>query len=104
MESQSLLLNQKLEAIDILKEAVKVYAKNINFIIIAILTSIPFFCFSVYNETFLQKILLETSEIFKQTTRYVMFDRPTTFDITTRLDKNFLYHIIQMVSLLSGSP
>ncbi|PON98924.1 hypothetical protein TorRG33x02_051610 [Trema orientale] len=51
MESQSLMLNQKLEAIDILKEAVKVYAKDINFIIITILTSLPFFCFSVYNET-----------------------------------------------------
>ncbi|PON59314.1 Transmembrane protein [Parasponia andersonii] len=73
MENQSLLANQKLlEATDILKEA---------------------------YETFLQEFLVETSQILQHNPKYFKHYWPTLLDITRKLDKNFVYRIIQLGSL-----
>ncbi|KAI4328237.1 hypothetical protein L6164_020610 [Bauhinia variegata] len=63
MESEDKQVKQKLEVLDILKEAVTIYVKNINFIIFNLLTSLPFFCVMVYFEILLQKTMVETPEI-----------------------------------------
>ena len=99
MERQSLIVvDQKLEATDMVKEAVKVFAKNLNFIIFTFLTSLPFLFFLVYYETFFQDFLVKTSEILKPTPKYFESD-PTIDVIIRKLDKNFLYQIIQLGSL-----
>ncbi|KAJ1379884.1 hypothetical protein SESBI_46490 [Sesbania bispinosa] len=67
MESESNQVKQnmglKLEVLDILKETVMIYVKNINFIIFTLLTSLPFFCGMVYFEILFQQIVVETPEI-----------------------------------------
>ncbi|KAK7247404.1 hypothetical protein RIF29_42287 [Crotalaria pallida] len=62
MESERKQIKQKLEVFDILREAVTIYAKNINFIIFTLLSSIPFFCVMVYFEFLFQQTLVETPE------------------------------------------
>ncbi|XP_019464697.1 PREDICTED: uncharacterized protein LOC109363004 [Lupinus angustifolius] len=62
MESESKQIQQKLEVLDILKEAITIYVKNINFIIFTFLTSIPFFSVMVYFEFLFQQSLVETPE------------------------------------------
>lgn len=54
---------QKLGIFDILKEAITIYVKNLNFIFFTFLTSLPLFCIMVYFETQLQKTLIETFNI-----------------------------------------
>ncbi|XP_057421870.1 uncharacterized protein LOC130715767 [Lotus japonicus] len=68
MESESKQVHQQemgknLEVLDILKETLTIYVKNINFIIFTILTSLPFFCVMVYFEILLQKTVIDTPEI-----------------------------------------
>lgn len=63
MESNLIIKNEKLEAFDILRKAFTISASNINFLIFTILTSLPLFFFLVYYEPFLQRFLLEISEI-----------------------------------------
>ncbi|XP_058758688.1 uncharacterized protein LOC131631946 [Vicia villosa] len=55
---------QKLGVFDILKEAITIYVKNLNFIFFTFLTSLPLFCIMVYFETQLHKTLIETYYIF----------------------------------------
>ncbi|KAI4328236.1 hypothetical protein L6164_020609 [Bauhinia variegata] len=106
MESESKQVQQKLEVLDILKEAVTIYVKNINFIIFNLLTSLPFFCVMVYFEILLQKTLVETPEIIKSLRFYerdygfgwVMYYHP--FDrrpITVKsFSKDYLPDLIQL--------
>ncbi|XP_061371410.1 uncharacterized protein LOC133313995 [Gastrolobium bilobum] len=62
-ESNKVKQKQKLEVSDILREAVIIYFRNLNFIIFTFFTSLPLFCVMVYFETYLQETLLETSNI-----------------------------------------
>lgn len=62
MESENKQVKQKLEVLDILKEAITIYVKNINFIIFTFLTSLPFFCVMVYFELVFQQTVVETPE------------------------------------------
>ena len=55
-----------LRAIDILKEALKIFAKHSNFIFFAALTSLPLFVFSLYFENRLQIFLLQTSQFLQE--------------------------------------
>ncbi|KAI5419665.1 hypothetical protein KIW84_043726 [Lathyrus oleraceus] len=60
MESENnLKQKQKLGVFDILKEAITLYVRNLNFIIFTFLTSLPLFCIMVYFEIQLQKTLIE---------------------------------------------
>ncbi|XP_057419532.1 uncharacterized protein LOC130713754 [Lotus japonicus] len=69
MESESKQVKQhEMEVLDILKEAVKVYVKNINFITFTIVTSLPFFCVMIYFELLFQKTVVEASEFLSQKT------------------------------------
>ncbi|XP_061345503.1 uncharacterized protein LOC133291282 [Gastrolobium bilobum] len=63
MESESERVKQKMEVLDILKEAVTIYVTNINFIVFTFLTSLPFYCVMVYFEILFQKTMVETPEI-----------------------------------------
>ncbi|EXB82620.1 hypothetical protein L484_027799 [Morus notabilis] len=101
MESNNVILvNQKLEVIGILKQAAKLFAKNPSFIIFTVLTSLPFFFFLVYYETFLQGFLVKTSQILLQR-RYDNFryNWPIPFESERKLDKGFSYQLIQLCSL-----
>ncbi|XP_058747623.1 uncharacterized protein LOC131620525 [Vicia villosa] len=67
MESENNVMKkekQKLGVFDILKEAITIYVKNLNFIFFTFLTSLPLFCIMVYFETQLQETLIETYYIF----------------------------------------
>ncbi|KAM1065674.1 hypothetical protein FF2_020982 [Malus domestica] len=66
MESNLTVKNPKLEAFGILRKALAISAKNTNFFVFAILTSLPLFCFMIYYESVLQKFMVEISEILKQ--------------------------------------
>ncbi|KAM2330644.1 hypothetical protein ACFX1X_021447 [Malus domestica] len=63
MESNLVMKNQKLGTSDILRQALIIPARNIKFFIFAILASLPLFCFLIYYEPHLQKIMVETSKI-----------------------------------------
>ncbi|PQQ18313.1 hypothetical protein Pyn_36024 [Prunus yedoensis var. nudiflora] len=92
--------NQKLETFDILRKALIISARNINFFIFTILTSLPLFFFLVYYEIFLQNFLVEIFEIVKQSLGYDYFYRVwPNVDITRKLNKEFLDELIQLCLL-----
>lgn len=69
IEGNKAKLNQKqkkLEVSDVLREAVMIYFRNLNFIIFTFLTSLPLLFIMLYFEIHLQEILLETSLILNQ--------------------------------------
>ncbi|XP_021809779.1 uncharacterized protein LOC110753230 [Prunus avium] len=91
MESNLMMKNQKLEAFDILRKALVISARNTNFFIFTILTSLPLFCFLVYYESVLQKFLVQISEILKQPLDDLVLDNVWTrpFDITRKMNKEY---------------
>ncbi|BFG16461.1 hypothetical protein CerSpe_027350 [Prunus speciosa] len=95
--------NQKLEAFDILRKALIISARNINFFIFTILTSLPLFFFLVYYEIFLQNFLVEIFEIVKQSPGYdycySIWPTGLNVDITRKLNKEFLDELIQLCLL-----
>ncbi|KAL5552918.1 hypothetical protein UlMin_040319 [Ulmus minor] len=99
MENKSVVLDQKLEVIDILKQALKIFTKNINFIIFTVVASLPLFFFSVYYEILLLNFLLETTEILKEPPGYFNFSWPIPFGIAKKLNKNFLHQLLQLGTL-----
>lgn len=62
-ETETKQVNPKMEILDILKEAITLYLKNINFIIFTFLTSLPYFFLMLYFEILFQQILVDTPEI-----------------------------------------
>ncbi|KAF4395512.1 hypothetical protein G4B88_010976, partial [Cannabis sativa] len=101
MENGERLMDDQveLEAIDVLKKAFKILAKNTNFIILTILTSLPFWSFLVYYETTLQDFITQTSDILEQRPEYTFWEWPIPFDIVDLLDKNFWYELIKLCFL-----
>ena len=67
--------NQRLEAFDVLRAALAISFKNFNFIIFVFLTSLPLLCFMVYYEIFLQRTLVETSNIVNEPPGYFYYKR-----------------------------
>lgn len=65
MESETKLVNQNknMDVLDILKETVTIYFKNINFIIFTFLTSLPYYFLMIYFETLFQQTLLLSPQI-----------------------------------------
>lgn len=55
--------NKNMDILDILKQTLTIYFKNINFIIFTFLTSLPFFLLMLYFETLFQQILVQTPKI-----------------------------------------
>lgn len=55
--------NKNMDILDILKQTLTIYFKNINFIIFTFLTSLPFFFLMLYFETLFQQILVQTPKI-----------------------------------------
>ncbi|KAF3431737.1 hypothetical protein FNV43_RR26473 [Rhamnella rubrinervis] len=88
--------NQKLGVLDILKKSLLVFGENINFIIFALITSFPLFCFLVYYEFFFQKFLYVTSEALEQSPDYFYYYWHDTFDIARQLNKQIFYEFVQL--------
>ncbi|XP_034202007.1 uncharacterized protein LOC117616717 [Prunus dulcis] len=89
MESNLMMKNQKLEAFDILRKALVISARNTNFFIFTILTSLPLFCFLVYYESVLQKFLVQISEILKQPLDDLDYVWIIPFDTTRKMNKEY---------------
>lgn len=87
---------QKLEVPDILKEAVMIYFKNLNFIIFTFLTSLPLFCFMVYFEICLQETLVETSKIVNQPHIHFSYYGSNPDFIMRRFNKDYFLKLVQL--------
>ncbi|GMY26194.1 hypothetical protein FCV25MIE_21436 [Fagus crenata] len=96
IENNHDIQNPKLNAFDILKEALVIIFKKFNFIIFIFLASIPLFCFKVYYEIFLQSNLVETSNILKQTPGYSDFGWPIPDFINNKMTKHVFYELLQL--------
>ncbi|PQQ18314.1 uncharacterized protein Pyn_36025 [Prunus yedoensis var. nudiflora] len=103
MESNLLMKNQKLEAFGILRKALIISARNTNFFIFTILTSLPLFCFLVYCESSLQKSLVDISKIQNPLYSNVHGYRASfnlswsiPLDIATKLNKEFPYELTHL--------
>ncbi|KAJ7953642.1 Transmembrane protein [Quillaja saponaria] len=96
MENNYAMQKQKLEVIDILKEGVSIYLKNINFIIFTFLISLPLLCFLVYFETCLQGAIVETLEILHQSPAHPAYISFIPENITKRLNKDFSLSLIRL--------
>ncbi|XP_023918356.2 uncharacterized protein LOC112029905 [Quercus suber] len=99
--------NQKLEVFDVLRTALAISFKNFNFIILIFLTSLPFFCFMFYNEIFLQRTLVETSNIVYEYPCYLYYETEEmiTKDLFQKLfHLGFLYlgplHLAEFCSVI----
>ncbi|XP_061990749.1 uncharacterized protein LOC133709131 [Rosa rugosa] len=109
IESNMIIKNDNLEAFDIFKKAFTISATNIKFLIFTILTSLPLFCFLVYYEPFLQRFLLEISEILKPSkddyfgylsSRRFQFSIPSLpTDMATKLNNEFPGGLVQIALL-----
>ncbi|XVE92451.1 hypothetical protein REPUB_Repub01dG0098500 [Reevesia pubescens] len=69
-----IMFKEKLEFLDILKEALTIPHKQINFIIFSLFTSLPYFCLSVFFEIVLQETLLDTFKFFAPSSYYSYYD------------------------------
>ncbi|XVE92450.1 hypothetical protein REPUB_Repub01dG0098400 [Reevesia pubescens] len=87
MENHSNMLNQKLEILNILKEALMIPHKTTNFILFSFLASVPLLCFMVFHEMILQRTLVETWEILR---------RPPGYFDAIRTANDFFYKLIQL--------
>lgn len=95
--------NQKLEALGILRKALIISARNTNFFIFTILTSLPLFCFLVYYESSLQKSLVDISKIRNPLysnvhgyRAYFNLSWSIPLDIATKLNKEFPYQLTHL--------
>ncbi|CAN6727210.1 unnamed protein product [Malus baccata var. baccata] len=79
MESNLVMKNQKLEASGILRKALIIPARNIKFLTFTILTSLPLFCFLIYYESHLQKIMVETLKTLNLPPREAGMNRYLTY-------------------------
>ncbi|KAJ1405316.1 hypothetical protein SESBI_25865 [Sesbania bispinosa] len=103
-ESNQVIQNMglKLEVLDILKETVMFYVKNINFIIFTFLTSLPFFCVMVYFEILFQQIVVETPEIipllpfYERPRVYFVYDNGIIDSTIKSFSKDYLPVLIQL--------
>ncbi|GLU21593.1 hypothetical protein SLE2022_377240 [Rubroshorea leprosula] len=104
MGSKHVLQKQKLELLDIIKEAMFIPVRNINFFLFIIITSFPLFCLLVSSEILLQSTFTEISHTLNyQPSFHVLFIWPTPFDIITNLGDELLYRLVQL-SLLYLVP
>ncbi|KAG7979508.1 hypothetical protein I3843_05G135400 [Carya illinoinensis] len=97
LEDDDAMTNQKLEVLDILKEAPTIVCKNFNFIFL-LFTSHPLFFFMVYYEIFLQRTLLEIPYNLEQTADHVPM-WPIPDFITERMNKEFVLQLVQLCFL-----
>ncbi|KAM1082531.1 hypothetical protein ACFX15_020645 [Malus domestica] len=65
MESNHIMVKQKLGFFDILKQPLNLTYKNTHFILLIFLSSLPLFCFLLYYELLLQKTLVRISEFVR---------------------------------------
>ncbi|GLT36530.1 hypothetical protein SLA2020_109030 [Shorea laevis] len=97
MGSKHVLQKQKLEFLDIIKEAMFIPVKNINFFFFIIITSFPLFCFSVSSEIWLQSTFTEILHTLNyQPSFHLPSTWPTPFVIITNLDDELVYKLVQL--------
>ncbi|KAF7130800.1 hypothetical protein RHSIM_Rhsim10G0023900 [Rhododendron simsii] len=66
MENTQIPMEEKLGFLKVLNKAFKIPLKNPHFIIFAVITSTPLFCFLFTSETIFQKAFLETAKIISE--------------------------------------
>ncbi|XP_022734968.1 uncharacterized protein LOC111288358 [Durio zibethinus] len=98
IENHHIMPKKKLEMFEILKEAILIPCKNINFIFFEVITSLPLFCFLVYYEILLQTTLLETSQILRTPPGYINYNWPIPFHYK-KLNWEFSHRLIQLTLL-----
>ncbi|KAI5419668.1 uncharacterized protein LOC127075104 [Lathyrus oleraceus] len=100
MENENILKQkQKLEVFDILKEALMISVRNLNFIIFTFLTSLPLFCITVYFEIQLQE-LVETFFInIPEEVHYGYFN-----SMLDRMNKDYNYSKLIQLGLIYIFP
>ncbi|KAK9288791.1 hypothetical protein L1049_017256 [Liquidambar formosana] len=94
--SSIMLIKQKLEFFDILKAALVIPCKNANFIVFTFFSSLPFFCFMVLYETFLQTTLVETSKVLTVLPGLYNYIWVISTFITRRLTWDFSLQLIRL--------
>ncbi|XVE75070.1 hypothetical protein DITRI_Ditri12bG0067700 [Diplodiscus trichospermus] len=97
MENHSNMLNQKLELLNILKQALLIPYKTTNFILLSFLASIPLLCFLVFHEMILQPTLTLTFDVLRQTPTY--FDHWLIAINSRTMAIDFFYKLIQLALL-----
>ncbi|KAB1207931.1 hypothetical protein CJ030_MR7G006049 [Morella rubra] len=113
MDDDRVKPNQKLEVLGILKEALAIFSKNFRFNIFILLTTLPLFFFMVYYESLLQRTLVETSNILKQTPLHLdsilqnmdaIIDRKTEDFVNELVQLSFLYlvplHLLEFCTVI----
>ncbi|XP_059448227.1 uncharacterized protein LOC132179507 [Corylus avellana] len=73
LEENTVTQNLKVGAFDIIKQASTIFSKNFNFIIFIFLISLPLFFFMVYYEIFLQRTLVDASNILNNPSDYYYY-------------------------------
>ncbi|XP_061994142.1 uncharacterized protein LOC133712081 [Rosa rugosa] len=97
MESNHIImLKQKLGVFDILKEALYLICKNHSFIVLTFLTSLPFFCFSIYYESHLKRTLVQISEFLNQNSGFFNYNWQTQLHTATSMAQMFSNNLIQL--------
>lgn len=91
-----MMSKQMLGVFDILKEALSLIYKNHSFIVLAFLTSLPLFCFSIYYELHLQRTLLQISEFLKQNPGFFNYNWQTQLHTITSMTRMFSNSLIQL--------
>ncbi|XP_059656044.1 uncharacterized protein LOC132303032 [Cornus florida] len=100
MESNHVMLKERLKFSGILKEALSIPLRNTNFIIFTLLTSLPLFCFMVLYEILFQRTLVQASEILDPAyDGYFDYNWPVPTYIEGRFSKKFVVNLIQMCFL-----
>ncbi|XVF84934.1 hypothetical protein PTKIN_Ptkin17bG0078900 [Pterospermum kingtungense] len=93
-----IMSKDKLEFLDILKEALTIPHQHLNFIIFSLFTSIPYLCLSVFFEIVLQETFLATFKFLRPTAHYLYDDWAwdsdssiTSFRHNSNISKGNLY-------------
>ncbi|XP_004298587.1 PREDICTED: uncharacterized protein LOC101306912 [Fragaria vesca subsp. vesca] len=96
MESNHIMLKPKIGVFDILKESLYLICKSHTFIILTFLTSLPFFCFSIYYELHLQRTLVQILQFLKQNSDFFNYNWQTQLHTTTSWTQMLSNNLIQL--------
>ncbi|KAB2624699.1 hypothetical protein D8674_016359 [Pyrus ussuriensis x Pyrus communis] len=97
MESNHIMVKQKLGFFDILRQPLNLTYKNTHFILLTFLSSLPLFCFLLYYELLLQKTLVRISEFVRhQHLDSFGYDWQTLLHTATRTIVIFSNNLIQL--------
>lgn len=94
---------KRMEVLDILKEAPRIFFRNFNFVIVILLISVPVFLLMVYYEASLQRTLVEFADILEQPPGYYRY-RLSILEAKTQFVAKDFYHALVQLSCLYLVP